>query len=70
MKYLCYTAGLFVLAFADTPPTAADINFTINEDTTKAFSVSDFAYADAEDDPLSHIVITTLSTQGTLSTGI
>ena len=48
-------------------PTSDDLNITINEDTTKTFSNSDFTFTDVDAGAtLSSISITTLPTAGTL----
>lgn len=44
--------------------TASDVNFTIDEDTSKTFSVNDFSYSG--NGTLSHIIITALSSAGSL----
>ena len=50
----------------NTAPTAASGAVTIDEDTTYAFSVSDFNFMDADGDELRSVEITTLETSGDL----
>ena len=50
----------------NTAPTASNVVFTIDEDTNKQFSVSDFNYSDVDGDTLKELIITELPNKGKL----
>ncbi|MEM8964820.1 MAG: Ig-like domain-containing protein [Bacteroidota bacterium] len=50
----------------DDAPQATDNTITIDEDTNYTFNTTDFGYSDTESQPLDHIEITGLPTDGTL----
>lgn len=50
-----------------TLPTASDLNITIDEDTNKTFSSSDFAFSDLDGDSFNSIFITSIPSTGTLT---
>jgi large repetitive protein len=52
---------------ANTPPTSTNDSVTTDEDTAKVLGISDFGdYADADDNPISAVQITTLESAGAL----
>ena len=59
------TFNLAVTSVNDAPA-GADKTVTVNEDTSYTFSQLDFGFSDGDGDELSAVVITTLSTAGTL----
>ncbi|MBU1099556.1 MAG: FG-GAP repeat protein [Bacteroidetes bacterium] len=50
----------------NTPPLAGSNSFTIDEDTQKTFSTSEFNYTDKENSPMQQIQITAFPQKGTL----
>ena len=53
----------------NTRPESSDETVSTNEDTAFEFEAGDFAYSDADDDPLDHVKITSLPSRGTLKLG-
>lgn len=59
---------MFVMNGCNTAPTASDISFTIDEDTSKTFVANDFNYTDADaGDSVETLYITTLPSTGALT---
>lgn len=56
----------FTVTSVNDAPAGTDKAITVNEDTSYTFSQSDFGFSDGDGDELSAVVITTLSTAGTL----
>ena len=56
----------FAVTSVNDAPVGADKTITVNEDASYTFSQSDFGFSDGDGDALSGVVITTLSSAGTL----